>query len=192
MATEEVTRDYSHLETDPLAGITLVLFDVDGTLVETRSGKTFREAPDDWEIRPGMKEAVEALRAENIEVALVTNQGGAAFGIFDPKVMSSELSVLCQELGLDQVEGFSVCYTHPRGTKAGLKNERDYRRKPGPGMILEQMSRTGIERDATVVVGDREEDMIAADAAGVRYIHTDNFPTAMARHRSARAGVTSG
>ncbi len=43
-------------------------------------------------------------------------------------------------------------------------------RKPRPGLLLDLAQRLNIDWDTTVVIGDRETDMLAANAVGARKI----------------------
>jgi histidinol phosphatase-like enzyme len=54
----------------------LVIFDLEGPLIQTKSGQKFRVSPDDWECIPGRVEVVRALQASGIFVAGATNQSG--------------------------------------------------------------------------------------------------------------------
>jgi histidinol phosphatase-like enzyme len=56
----------------------LVIFDLEGPLIQTRSGKKFRVSPDDWQFIPGHLEKVRALQASAF-VAGATNQSGPSW-----------------------------------------------------------------------------------------------------------------
>jgi len=119
----------------------LVIFDVDGTLgdppdVDRRPGAKvptrFRKAPDDWQLFPGRKERLAALREQGIKIALATNQGGVAFGYLDRDEMMLWLLELSFDLG---TEGNQVCFNHPKGKIEHYRKE-DYDRKPYPCMLF--------------------------------------------------------
>ena len=78
-----------------LTNIKLVIFDADGTLVKTKSGRTFRKTADDWEWLPGRLEKLQELRAQGKELAVATNQGGVAFGFLPEESMQTQLSIMC-------------------------------------------------------------------------------------------------
>ena len=48
-------------------------------------------------------------------------------------------------------------------------------RKPAPGMLLQAMKDAGVTASNAVMIGDRDEDEQAAIAAGVEFIHADEF-----------------
>jgi D-glycero-D-manno-heptose 1,7-bisphosphate phosphatase len=149
----------------------LFLFDVDGTLVKTKSGDEFRKTPDDWELLPGRKEYITKLLKDGFEVALITNQGGAAFGYFELVEMHQQIADLASQLG---DIAFYIDYTHPKGFVSGL-GRNSWRRKPGPGMVYEAILSACVNPDETVFIGDRPEDQEAAENAKIDFIWSDEF-----------------
>lgn len=163
--------------TIPLAlyrGIKLLIFDLDGTLVETKSGKTFRERASDWKVIAGRKAVLDGLRSVGVQFAIATNQGGIAFGYFDGMEVVSEIAAAAAELGIDPAMCF-VCPTHPNATVEILRFRNDPRRKPNAGMLHEAMESIGSGVDETMMVGARTEDALAAQSAGVRYMDASMF-----------------
>ena len=167
----------------------LVLFDRDWTLTKPASGATFPKSIDDQQWMPGRLERLRELREQGIHTALVTNQGGATWGIFEPDAMCEFLDKQCKESGID---AFFVCF-HDTSDKAqqrakikALTGNEDYqgytalykgchRRKPGPGMLLEAMDHFGVSPESTLFVGDRAEDQGAAQAAGTSFVWAWEF-----------------
>ncbi len=149
----------------------LVIFDVDGTLVTTKSGATFRKSADDWQLLPGRKERLAELRSDGIKTAVATNQGGVAFGYLNRDEMMLQLMELSIELGL---EGNQVCFNHPNG-KVEQYRKDDYDRKPYPGMLFKAMAYHFVYSCETLYVGDRPEDEQAAQNAGVAFMWADEF-----------------
>lgn len=151
----------------------LILFDRDGTLTKPASGKQFPETVDDQMWIDGRLELLHQLNMQGVKTAIVTNQGGAAWGIFTPEQMDMQL--LKQKME-GRMDGIFVCYhdtsekARQRAKVAALTVPDLYkewiRRKPGPGMLIEAMDHFQIDRQDTLYVGDREEDKLAAEAAG--------------------------
>jgi D-glycero-D-manno-heptose 1,7-bisphosphate phosphatase len=56
----------------------LIVFDKDGTLTQPISGNTFVQHPEDQQLRPGVAQKLEQLRAEGWTMAIASNQGGCA------------------------------------------------------------------------------------------------------------------
>lgn len=160
-------RDYS-----------LYLFDMDTTLTETISGKTFPQTVEDRKLMKGRREKLLYLHAVGKRTAIITNQGGRAWQFFEEEAMDAFLKRLVIALEMD---AFYVCY-RDTGEKARASDKTDKaltvpeyyngfdRRKPGPGMLLQAMDHFGIDRQDTLMVGDREEDKLAAEAAGTSFM----------------------
>lgn len=157
----------------------IFFFDLDGTLRETKSGKTFINEPDDQKPIAGAKEAIAHYSKSFICIG-ITNQGGVAAGH-----KSIESAIEEQQITLELFPELSDiffcpnwgdnCYQVSRGDKPllfespigndGLKVSC---RKPGHGMLLIASQAFGLV-DAWMV-GDRPEDEKCATAAGINFI----------------------
>jgi D-glycero-D-manno-heptose 1,7-bisphosphate phosphatase len=149
----------------------LILFDIDGTLVETASGETFRKSADDWKYLPGRVEKCKQLWQSGVKVALVSNQGGVAFGLLDPHEIRHELTKTAEGVHAAYV---AMCFSHPKA-KIEQFREDSSRRKPGPGMLLEAIEASGEKKQDVLMVGDRSEDEQAAQSAGVAFMWADEY-----------------
>lgn len=152
----------------------LVIFDLDGTIVTTRSGDKFRRTADDWKFIGNRQVQISDIRKTGTLVAIATNQGGCAFpwSQISEEEMNREIKKVADAIDADRV---AVCYNinHPKALEKYRRE--DNRRKPGPGMLLELMVSLNFNQAFTVMVGDRDEDEQAADAAGVEFISADEF-----------------
>jgi D-glycero-D-manno-heptose 1,7-bisphosphate phosphatase len=151
----------------------LYIFDLDGTLVETKSGALFRKTPDDWQLLPGRREKLIELKARGARLAIATNQGGVAFGYFSQEAILREIQAAARALGISPA-GVYICYTHPKASIEQYRAEDD-RRKPGPGMLKEAMMDFDAMEVETLMIGDRPEDEQAARNAGVEYKDAREF-----------------
>ncbi len=149
----------------------LVIFDVDGTLVTTRSGATFRQSAGDWQWLPGRLERCQELAAQGVKLALASNQGGVAFGHLDPDAIQEELSAVGSAIGACSVV---MCFTHPNAPLAEYRQESPLR-KPGPGMLLRIMETEQIAPADALMVGDRSEDEQAARNADIDFLWAQQF-----------------
>jgi len=172
MSGIEIRKDYK-----------LILLARDGTLTTTASGEKFPKSVDDQQWIPGRLEHLHALQAAGMHTAIITNQGDAARGIFEPDAMCEMLSKQCIE---GRIDTFFVCF-HDTGEKAKQKakireltgNEEYqgytalyngyHRKKPSPGMLMEAMDFFEVSRQDTLYVGDRPEDKDAAENASVDF-----------------------
>ena len=155
----------------------LYLFDFDGTLMRPRSGEKFPKTVDDREFIEGRWEHLIELAKSGKKTAIITNQGGAAWGIFAKEEMDAYLAKVIRNADM---AAYFVCY-HDHREKARSKASSPselltvdmykewYRRKPGPGMLMEAMDYFGVSREETLMVGDRNEDRLAAEAAGTSF-----------------------
>src|SRR3954463_8827137 len=77
----------------------LYLFDVDGTLIRSFMREGARDHYDAIEVLPGAREKLDELRAAGNDVALVTNQGGIAFGYQTSEQINRKIYGVLAELG---------------------------------------------------------------------------------------------
>ncbi len=151
----------------------LIIFDVDGTLTETKSGATFRKSADDWQWLPGRLDKLKALRKAGVRLAVATNQGGVAFGLLDQSAILGELFAMCIAGGIPRW-GLYICYNHPAAKLPQFRHV-DERRKPGPGMLIDAMDDFEAMPNETLMVGDRPEDEEAALNAGCDFMWAKDF-----------------
>jgi len=158
--------------------------DFDGTTHQTKSGEIFPRGEDDLEWIPGRKEILEALLLGEYTAILIyiSNQGGAAYGIFKPEDKRRTITNFGLEVGF---QAAYICF-HDTSEKAREKARvRELtigevfaghsRRKPGGGMLLQAMQDLGVVSRVCVMVGDRLEDQGAAEDAGVDFIWAADF-----------------
>lgn len=140
-----------------------VFLDRDGTLNKP-VGKRPPNNPDELEMLPGAAEAVAKLKKAGYKIFLVTNQGGVALGY----MTKEELAAIHQKLE-EEVEKaggsfdeMAACIHRPW---AKCKC-----RKPKPGMLLDLARRHKINLEKSYMIGDREMDILAGQAAGTTTI----------------------
>ena len=150
----------------------ILMLDLDGTLVVTRSGKEFPKDSDDWMFRPEILGRILRFLLINSDckhIAIITNQGGIDLGYVTPTEVDNRLDfiaynlniVLTQEFGLEHeyhVE-FFVC-----------PSMRSPRRKPGEIMLKEAMKWAGCKAGQAVMVGDASGKTRRGKEIGVAHI----------------------
>ena len=149
------------------------VFDKDGTLTRSKSGKEFCNSVEDQELIPGVLEKLTEIRETdpNAQFLIASNQGGVAFGY----LTLEEANAMVKQALSDINGSLSVfCPEHPEGTESPYNVPSQYR-KPGPGMILYLMSELDADPESVVYIGDRPEDQQAAEAAGIRFEWASDF-----------------
>lgn len=132
-----------------------VLLDVDGTLVRE---VPYNADPAAVEPMPGVREALDLLRAAGIRLGVVANQSGIGRGLLT-ETEAATVNDRIEEL-LGPFEVWALCPHSPADGCAC--------RKPRPGLVHEAARRLGIEPRSCVVVGDVLGDAVAARGAGAR------------------------
>jgi D-glycero-D-manno-heptose 1,7-bisphosphate phosphatase len=143
-----------------------VFFDRDGVLNIDHGYVARRE---DFQWIEGAIAAVRALNEAGYYVFVATNQSGIARGLYTENEMRALHAHMSEELARAgaRIDDIRFCPFHPEGTVETYRRTSDWR-KPGPGMILDLMEKWPVERERSVLIGDKEADMKAARAAGIR------------------------
>jgi D-glycero-D-manno-heptose 1,7-bisphosphate phosphatase len=117
----------------------------------------------------GIFDLCRAFQSAGYVIAVVTNQAGVARGLYTEAAvvelhrwMTAEFQARGVAIG-----GFYYCPHHPQGSEAHYAKVCDCR-KPAPGMLLRAQRELGLDLAASVMIGDRESDIEAARAAGLR------------------------
>jgi D-glycero-D-manno-heptose 1,7-bisphosphate phosphatase len=139
-----------------------VFLDRDGVLnrVHVVHGKPHPPATlEEFELLPGVADAVQALHQAGYLTIVATNQPDVATGVQQIDVVESFHAILSRELG---VRDIFTCYHRD--------SDGCVCRKPKPGMLLEAARRWNIDVHASFMVGDRWRDIEAGRQAGCRTI----------------------
>lgn len=122
----------------------------------------------DFEFIEGVFEATKKLKEMGYMLVLVTNQSGIARG----KFTEDRFLDLTQWMDWNFVDngvefdGFYYCPHHPEHGQGKYKEDCECR-KPKPGMFISARDFLKIDMAKSVMVGDKAEDLMAAEAAGV-------------------------
>lgn len=141
--------------------IKAVFTNLDGTLIKTKTGRTFPLHTADWRLVDETLEALEHYIKLEYKVIIVTNQGGIEQGYIVEKAFIIKINTIC-----DKVEKELKL---PKGSVSFLycKHGDSYYRKPNPGMAYDAALEYEIDLKASVMFGDTETDREFALNAGI-------------------------
>jgi D-glycero-D-manno-heptose 1,7-bisphosphate phosphatase len=140
-----------------------LFLDRDGVINRERGAHTVRLA--DFELLPGIPAAIAAANRAGWKVIIITNQSGIDLGLYDHAEldrMHRYLHDMLRDHGT-QVADILYCPHHP--TKG-----RCLCRKPGSLLLERGAARHATDPRASIMIGDKERDIQAAHAAGVKGI----------------------
>ena len=145
-----------------------VFLDRDGTINKYVG---FLRDINEFELIPGVAEAIRKINASGYLAIVVTNQPVIARG----EVSVSELGLIHNKmetlLGAEgaYLDGIYYCPHHPHKGYEGEKNELKIEcecRKPRPGMLMKAAQDFNIDLSSSWMIGDGENDVLAGKAAG--------------------------
>lgn len=160
----------------------VLICDLDGTLIETKSGKTFPENEDDWKFKKNIREAIQEYNPKY--VFIVTNQGGIEKGFVDEGKFATKLRVVKDEIRSwgDYIVYATYCTSNDPNCKY---------RKPNTGMIdwlrHDYVGGNDFNPRNALMIGDAsgligqfsDTDLQCARNAGIKYIDVADFIRAM-------------
>lgn len=147
-----------------------VLLDRDGTINEAAAPGEYVTSPAELSLLPGAAEAIRQLNEQGLPVAVVTNQRGVARGqlsLEDLEEVHAQLRRLLREQNA-HIDLILSC-PHEEGTCQC--------RKPLPGLLRRASTLLELPLEEAVMIGDSEDDVRAAIAAGVMPIRLTSGET---------------
>lgn len=149
-----------------------IFLDRDGTINKYIG---FLRKPDEFELLPGVTEAIRRINNSGYLAIVITNQPVIARGevsIPELQTIHDKMETLLGREGV-YVDGLYYCPHHPdkgfEGEIKELKIECNCR-KPKPGLILRASNDFNIDLAESWMIGDDDKDVIAGKAAGCKTI----------------------
>lgn len=138
-----------------------LFLDRDGTLMVDTG---YVRDPASVELLPGVTQALKEAKALGFVLVVVSNQSGVARGIISREQLAAVQSRFEELLAEDGVtlDDVRFCLHGPDG---GCPC-----RKPAPGLLLDAANLLGIDLGRSIMIGDRESDVLAGHQAGCRTI----------------------
>lgn len=101
---------------------------------------------------------------------VITNQAGIGRGLYTEDDFERITAWMLDQFRLRGVHiaGVYHCPFHPTAG-IGVYRRESFDRKPNPGMILKARTDFGLDLSESVLLGDKDSDVEAGRAAGVRY-----------------------
>lgn len=143
-----------------------VFFDRDGVLNDDGGGYTYRPADFRW--NEGAIAAIRQVNDRGWYAFVVTNQSGIARGFYsedDVVRLHQWMNQQLQPMGA-HIDDFRYCPYHVEGTVARYARASDWR-KPNPGMLLDLIKTWPVDVANSVLIGDKDVDIEAAQRAGI-------------------------
>lgn len=124
--------------------------------------------PDEFQIVPGVPDAIAAFREMGFLVVVVSNQPGIAKGKFSPELLqavTAKMTAGCRGM----IDAVYYCLHHPQAIRPEYLLECTCR-KPKPGLLLKAAEEMSIDLHQSIMIGDGLTDVTAGQRAGSRTI----------------------
>ena len=146
-----------------------IFFDRDGVL-NVDKGYIYRSEDFIW--IEGAIEAIRLAKSLGFLTIVVTNQSGIARGLYTLEDMKRLHQWMDEELEKSgtKIDKYYYCPYHDEGVVAEFVIPNHPDRKPNPGMILRAITEFSIDRDYSVLIGDKISDIQAANRASIASI----------------------
>lgn len=123
----------------------------------------------DFHFVDGIFELVRMAQAAGLATFVITNQAGIGRGYYTEDEFYALNDYMIQQFQMRglQIDKIYYCPHHPT-EGLGRYLQECLCRKPKPGMILQASSEFDIDLHCSVLIGDKESDILAGKSAGVR------------------------
>ena len=160
------TYDAAQTEMPAALSKPALFLDRDG-VINRDHGYVHRYEDFDW--MPGVIEGIKAARDAGHFVIVVTNQAGVARGFYDEAAIETlhrQVNAKLRRSGT-WIDAFYYCPFHPDGVVPAYTGAHEDR-KPNPGMLKRAMADFAIDKQGSLLIGDKDSDIEAARAVGIK------------------------
>ena len=146
--------------------IRAVIFDRDGVLIRDTG---FPHLPEHLIWTDGALSLLAWLKKQDTLALVATNQSGVARGYFPLATVELFHELMSSEVGLagGRLDRIAFC-PHLESGAVPPFNVSCSCRKPKPGLVLSLLQEFRLQPHEAIMIGDRQSDLQAASAAGVR------------------------
>ncbi|MCS1394251.1 HAD family hydrolase [Lysinibacillus boronitolerans] len=123
---------------------------------------------EDFEFIEGIFELIKTFQDKGYLIIVITNQAGIGRGYYteeDFHKLNDWMIEQFKQRGITITDVYYCPYHPTHGIGEYLKDSYD--RKPNPGMILKASERYSIDLKQSVLIGDKDTDIKAGQAAGI-------------------------
>lgn len=143
-----------------------VFTDLDGTLIETLSGRKFPLHSEDWKFIDNTLAALKHYVNKGYKICIVTNQGSIEQGYLTEKVFLRKINTVCA--GIEKLLSLPANTV----TYAYCTEMESYHRKPNPGMAYDMALELELDLKDCIMFGDTDSDKEFAVNSGMsRFMH---------------------
>jgi|TARA_B110000305_G_scaffold227188_1_gene275592 D,D-heptose 1,7-bisphosphate phosphatase len=139
--------------------------DRDGVLNQD-TGYTYKIS--DLVILEGVIEGLKFFQDQGYLIIIITNQSGIARGFFTPKDLANFMNKMCEIFESNQIyiRDYYFCPHHFSGSIKKYAQSCNCR-KPNTGMIISAAKKYDIDLSKSVLIGDKESDILAGKNSGI-------------------------
>ena len=135
---------------------------LNGTLITTKSGKSFPINSQDWKFKSDFYQLFKNAVEQNYLIIIIDNQLSIGQGFMSETIFLNKIEKICsiieKDLGLKRN---SILYTYCANT------EDEFRVKPNPGMLYEIALDNNIILKDSVLIGNQKEDETFSFIGGI-------------------------
>ena len=130
-----------------------LFLDLDGTIIETKSGETFPIDINDWKFKKGILNKIKEYVDNNYKIIIVTNQAEIDEGYINPNSINSKIIRIIQE-----IETYCFCFYELKNMDRIIyycsPSLKCPNRKPSPNFAFQAKKEYGLELEQCIMVGD--------------------------------------